>query len=747
MSKIKVNELEPYSGSYFYVTGTVSSSAGFTAPNGTFSGSTGIYTVLTASQAFIDVLDVNQINSVTTTETSLEVIDKLIIAASGSVDTTLSGSGLQIGGYDTTTNPLASMIYANHSLSLSVTGSETAVMYLSGSGVVGVGTTTPSSSAGISKFIKIEDPSSAGIVLNDTGGREWNIYSVDGKLLHWNSSDGHVLTLWGRDVGIGTSTPATRFDIVDTRTNQFRLSYDTSNYTSFGVSSGGDFTITPSGGDVTISAALTGSNGMVVTGSAKFKDEVEIAGNLTVFGNTTTVTMVTVTGSNGMVLTGSAKFADEAEFASKVTVAGQLTGSNGAYISGDTYITGSFNLSGSATLGQDSDDIIFVVGQLTGSNSIEVDSMILASELTASAANITGDFSVDGVTTVGDLTGSNGAYFAGNVGIGTASPGAKLEIYDEHPKLLLRSNSANGDGQIIFKSLDGTQLFNFRCDTTSNALSHFGMSTGTNENHLVVDGNGNIGIGTTSPGSKLEVSGSVLATTSIKTPLIEYTDGDDAITIADGGSVTFAAAITGSAGMAITGSAKFNDEVEFAGKVGFGTNTPSGKLEVVSGNDGDGTIAVRSGDASQYSKISMGTNANKATIGVPGGSDTFFTDTAAGDLVLRVDDNNGKIHIGAGTSGAAALIVTEHAGTDPRVGIGTASPIATLDVAGHIYPHTDNTYDLGSSSYRWRNIYTGDLHLRNERGDWTIVEEEDFLCVVNNKTGKKYEMMLKPIED
>ena len=156
MSKIKVNELEPYSGSYFYVTGTVSSSAGFTAPNGTFSGSTGIYTVLTASQAFIDVLDVNQINSVTTTETSLEVIDKLIIAASGSVDTTLSGSGLQIGGYDTTTNPLASMIYANHSLSLSVTGSETAVMYLSGSGVVGVGTTTPSSSAGISKFIKIE---------------------------------------------------------------------------------------------------------------------------------------------------------------------------------------------------------------------------------------------------------------------------------------------------------------------------------------------------------------------------------------------------------------------------------------------------------------------------------------------------------------------------------------------------------------------------------------------------------------
>ena len=37
----------------------------------------------------------------------------------------------------------------------------------------------------------------------------------------------------------------------------------------------------------------------------------------------------------------------------------------------------------------------------------------------------------------------------------------------------------------------------------------------------------------------VRASGSVLATTSLKTPLIEYTDGDDAITIGDGGTVTF----------------------------------------------------------------------------------------------------------------------------------------------------------------------------------------------------------------
>ena len=47
---------------------------------------------------------------------------------------------------------------------------------------------------------------------------------------------------------------------------------------------------------------------------------------------------------------------------------------------------------------------------------------------------------------------------------------------------------------------------------------------------------------------------------------------------------------------------------------------------------------------------------------------------------------------------------------------------------------------------RWANVYTGDLHLRNDRGNWTIVEERDFLCVVNNITGKKYKMMLQPID-
>ena len=44
---------------------------------------------------------------------------------------------------------------------------------------------------------------------------------------------------------------------------------------------------------------------------------------------------------------------------------------------------------------------------------------------------------------------------------------------------------------------------------------------------------------------------------------------------------------------------------------------------------------------------------------------------------------------------------------------------------------------------RFANIYTGDLHLRNERGDYTLIEEEDCLTIRFNKTGKRYKFLLE----
>jgi len=64
-----------------------------------------------------------------------------------------------------------------------------------------------------------------------------------------------------------------------------------------------------------------------------------------------------------------------------------------------------------------------------------------------------------------------------------------------------------------------------------------------------------------------------------------------------------------------------------------------------------------------------------------------------------------------------------------------------------IFPGADSTFDLGGPSVRWAHIYTGDLHLRNERGDYTLIEEPDFLSVRFNKNGKRYKFLLERVPE
>ena len=70
------------------------------------------------------------------------------------------------------------------------------------------------------------------------------------------------------------------------------------------------------------------------------------------------------------------------------------------------------------------------------------------------------------------------------------------------------------------------------------------------------------------------------------------------------------------------------------------------------------------------------------------------------------------------------------------------------------YPNTNNAFDLGSSSKRFRNIYTADLHCSNKGssndvdgtwGDYTIQEGESDLFLINNRNGKKYKFNLTEV--
>lgn len=67
-------------------------------------------------------------------------------------------------------------------------------------------------------------------------------------------------------------------------------------------------------------------------------------------------------------------------------------------------------------------------------------------------------------------------------------------------------------------------------------------------------------------------------------------------------------------------------------------------------------------------------------------------------------------------------------------------------VYGHITPNTTAVSNLGSATKRWGTVYTSDLSLKNEHGDWTIVEGADDLFITNNRTGKKYKFALVEVD-
>ena len=70
-------------------------------------------------------------------------------------------------------------------------------------------------------------------------------------------------------------------------------------------------------------------------------------------------------------------------------------------------------------------------------------------------------------------------------------------------------------------------------------------------------------------------------------------------------------------------------------------------------------------------------------------------------------------------------------------------------------PNANNTFDLGSTSLRWANLYVNDLDLSNEGkqndvdgtwGSYTIQEGHNDLFLINNKTKKKYKFVLQEVE-
>jgi hypothetical protein len=217
--------------------------------------------------------------------------------------------------------------------------------------------------------------------------------------------------------------------------------------------------------------------------------------------------------------------------------------------------------------------------------------------------------------------------------------------------------------------------------------------------------------------------------------------------------------------------------------IGNGTSTTARSIALTLIKNGDlhlsGTLTLMSGSTSGITfPTTRGTNgqvltsdgAGLITWQTPVSQPSYFTSTTAGSIYttgsaafigneVGIDAPSDKgsdvsFYVSGSTDGSSIALFGGGIVTSGSLSVfgnttlgDTTSDLITFNArAGTDFlPANDNQYNLGSATNRWANVYTGDLHLKNDRGDWTVIEEDEYLSLRNNKTGKLYRLVMEPV--
>jgi len=410
-------------------------------------------------------------------------------------------------------------------------------------------------------------------------------------------------------------------------------------------------------------------------------------------------------------------------------------------INGDIDVDGHTNLDNLSVAGVSTfSSNITLNGGLVASSSVTAGQILVGSGVTIESNQVaTGQATFTGIVTASSFRGDGSQltgitqttinsntnnYVVTATGTANTLQGESTLTFDGDSLLLLSST----DGRRVSFAGGGTSHY-MKFDNTLNGIILNGYggiafeTNGTNE-RLRIDSGGRMGLGTNSPSSYNNKAYNFVISSSSHAgmTIAGGTSSDSSIYFADGtsGAAQYAGWVqyehdNNALTFGVNTSERFR--IQSDGKIGIGRNDPVNFVDIARGQDEENILLVRGADnTTEYGALGIHSGNYVITGGGAGSTNTgiMFRTAASGNETNR-------------------LLITS---------------------SGHVEPATDDTYDFGSLTKRWANIYTADLNLSNEGkvndvdgtwGQYTIQEGQDDLFLINKRNGKKYMFVLKEV--
>ncbi|MEK7121375.1 MAG: hypothetical protein AAB857_01565, partial [Patescibacteria group bacterium] len=488
-------------------------------------------------------------------------------------------------------------------------------------------------------------------------------------------------------IGIGTTAPSTKLEVQGTASASYGLfgtlqvgGFSSASYNRFGTSTTGHSNYISASNDLLVSGDLEtrgtasfggvasisgnfftyGANTFSGTGSSSFAGSLLISKglnaqaivgtSLTINGNASITGNTTLGDATGDTLTSNADawtFANDTNFTLSGGVNGLSFDTNTLSIDATNNRVGiltttpstTFEVQGTASASYFLTGNTIQVGGFSSAsyNRFGVNTTSEAHYITgADDLLISGDLEVDGsVSFAGPASISNTLYIStlgktGNVGIGSTSPNAKLDVAGTAS---VSSNFGINSNKFYVDAANSRVGINTK--NLTDALEVSGNASISNVLYAV--NNGNVGISNTTPDAKLDVAGNITASSS------------------------------GNVDIVLRSST---------------TNNPA--------NNNDSQFTLRAGSTSERFEVINGAGAKLVTIASAGGvniigvtgtsSLAFSNSTAPGTKVWSqyLQESNYRIYENAANTGDRFTIM----GGTGSVGIGSTAPVARLDIVG-----------------------------------------------------------------